>query len=130
DGSRTMNLSFGERPVCVPVPTTNGPSAAIRPSPSRTAASYSAAVDRFATILPARTRAPARAPEREGRVLGGSVDDLVTAVMTASVSCSDGSGWAPGVVLRSDRPRVTSGEPRWESASAVVVARDPSTRPD
>jgi hypothetical protein len=44
DGSRTMNLSFGERPVCVPVRTTSGPSAAMTPSPSRIAASYSSAV--------------------------------------------------------------------------------------
>src|SRR5918993_840956 len=47
DDSSTMNLSSGERPVCLPVRTTSGPSAAIRPSPSRMAASYRAAVERF-----------------------------------------------------------------------------------
>ena len=30
-----MNLSFGERPVCLPVRTTSGPSAATIPSPAR-----------------------------------------------------------------------------------------------
>ena len=45
DGSATMNLSFGERPVCLPVRTTSGPSAAIRPSPERMASSYSSAVE-------------------------------------------------------------------------------------
>src|SRR5262245_1065322 len=85
EGSRTMNLSFGERPVCVPVLTTSGPSAAIIPSFSRAAASYSAAVERLATILPARMRAPARGV----RVLGGSVEVWVTAIAW-SVSCSDG----------------------------------------
>src|SRR5688500_17978784 len=75
--SRTMNLSLGERPVWVPVFTTSGPSAAIMPSPSRTDASYRAAVDRLATILPARTRAPARGV----RVLGGWVEGWVTAVI-------------------------------------------------
>src|SRR6476661_881221 len=106
EGSRTMNLSFGERPVWVPVLTTSGPSAAIIPSPSRTAASYKAAVDRLATILPALMRVPARG----ARVLGGSVEGW-TAVMTASVSCSGVPASVPGAVLRSDRPRVTSGEP-------------------
>src|SRR5215208_249833 len=47
-GSRTMNLSSGERPVCFPVRTTSGPLAASCPSPSRIAASYSSAVERFA----------------------------------------------------------------------------------
>jgi len=31
-----------------------------------------------------------RAPARDERVLGGSDEEWVTAVMTASVSCSDG----------------------------------------
>ena len=43
-----MNLSSGERPVCLPVRTTSGPSAATRPSPWRMASSYSSAVERFA----------------------------------------------------------------------------------
>ena len=47
-----MNLSFGERPVCDPVRTTSGPSAAIVPSPARMACSYSSAVERFASTLP------------------------------------------------------------------------------
>ena len=112
-----MNLSFGDRPVCVPVLTTSGPSAAIMPSPSRTAASYSAAVDRFATILPARTRAPARGDTgtgRFGRGLGHGGHLCVGLLL-------GGPGVARGTVLRSDRPRVTSGRARWESASAVVV---------
>src|SRR6478735_5310825 len=48
DGSSTMNLSSGDRPVCLPVRTTSGPSAAMRPSPWRMASSYSSAVDRLA----------------------------------------------------------------------------------
>src|SRR2546428_9911489 len=51
DRSRTMNLSCGERPVCLPVRTTSGPSAAIIPSPALTACSYSSAVERFARIV-------------------------------------------------------------------------------
>src|SRR5215510_3744389 len=47
DDSRTMNLSFGERPVCCPVRQTIGPSAAMTPSCFLMASSYSAAVDRF-----------------------------------------------------------------------------------
>src|SRR6266550_4827864 len=43
-----MNLSCGERPVCSPVRTTNGPSAATRPSADRIASSYSSAVERLA----------------------------------------------------------------------------------
>src|SRR4029079_940444 len=45
-GSSTMNLSCGERPVCLPVRTTSGPSAATTPSPARMASSYSSAVER------------------------------------------------------------------------------------
>ena len=37
DGSRTMNLSFGERPVCGAVTATNGPMSASSPSPRRMA---------------------------------------------------------------------------------------------
>src|SRR5256885_1704720 len=51
DGSRTMNLSCGERPVCLPVRTTSGPSAATIPSPARMASSYSSAVERLARIV-------------------------------------------------------------------------------
>src|SRR5690349_1109818 len=46
-GSSTMNLSCGERPVCLPVRTTSGPSAATTPSPARMASSYSSAVERL-----------------------------------------------------------------------------------
>ena len=60
DGSRTRNLSFGERPVWWPVRQTSGPSAAIAPSSRRTASSYSAAVDRFhftrSVRIPSRSR--------------------------------------------------------------------------
>jgi hypothetical protein len=42
DGSLTMNLSFGERPVCWPVLQTIGPSTEITPSLRRTACSYNA----------------------------------------------------------------------------------------
>ncbi len=37
-----MNLSAAARAVCLPVLTTNGPSAAMRPSRRKTASSYSA----------------------------------------------------------------------------------------
>ena len=40
--SRTVNLSRAERPVCCPVSTTSAPPLATRPSPRRTASSYSA----------------------------------------------------------------------------------------
>src|SRR3569623_3034771 len=45
-----MNLSLAERPVCLPVRTTRGPSLARRPSPLRTASSTSCAVPRFQMI--------------------------------------------------------------------------------
>src|SRR4051812_33088858 len=51
ESSRTMNLSCGERPVCLPVRTTSGPSAATIPSPARMACSYSSAVERLARIV-------------------------------------------------------------------------------
>ena len=47
-----MNLSLGERPVCWPVRTTSGPSAASVPSPARIARSYSSATGRLARTLP------------------------------------------------------------------------------
>ena len=53
-----MNLSCGERPVCLPVRTTSGPSAAITPSPARTASSYSSAVERFARTMRPMDAAP------------------------------------------------------------------------
>src|SRR6476659_9740090 len=46
-GWATTNLSSGERPVCLPVRTTSGPSAATTPSPARMASSYSSAVERL-----------------------------------------------------------------------------------
>src|SRR5579862_4351516 len=59
DGSATMNLSSGERPVWRPVRTTSGPSAASRPSPARIASSYSSAVERLARrTLPIEARVP------------------------------------------------------------------------
>jgi hypothetical protein len=39
EGSRTTNLSLGERPVCWPVSTSSVPPRPISPSPRRTAAS-------------------------------------------------------------------------------------------
>ena len=45
--SRTMNLSLAERPVCLPVLTTIGPSLASSPSPRETACSTKRAVVRF-----------------------------------------------------------------------------------
>ena len=39
EGSRTMNLSLGDRPVCCPVLQTSGPSDAMAPSWRRTASS-------------------------------------------------------------------------------------------
>src|SRR5215207_8278610 len=69
-GSLTMNLSWGERPVCLPVRTTSGPSAAIRPSPARTASSYSSAVGRLAlTIRPIEGAAAPVAAVVVGRVV-------------------------------------------------------------
>jgi hypothetical protein len=47
-----MNLSRGERPVCFPVRTTSGPSAAIAPSSAAMARSYSSATERFVWTLP------------------------------------------------------------------------------
>ena len=44
-GSRTMYLSFGERPVCTPVSTTSGPPSASDPSPRASACVYSCEVD-------------------------------------------------------------------------------------
>ena len=52
EGSRTMNLSRGERPVWGAVSTTIGPSAAMAPSPAATARSYSSATERFVRMLP------------------------------------------------------------------------------
>src|SRR6186997_219566 len=97
DGSSTMNLSSGERPVCLPVRTTSGPSAAMRPSPWRMASSYSSAVDRLA-----RTCRP-----RAG--------DFVGAVVAIC-------GGLPGAGDHTDRPaaRDASREGSQESASAVV----------
>src|SRR3546814_1675033 len=42
-----MNLSLAERPVCLPVATTSGPSLASLPSPLTRAASKSGAVPKF-----------------------------------------------------------------------------------
>src|SRR6185369_2490349 len=72
-GSLTMNLSCGERPVCLPVRTTSGPSAAIRPSPARTASSYSSAVGRLARTI----RPIAGAPPTALAVVVGRVVDCV-----------------------------------------------------
>src|SRR5260221_14360576 len=76
DGSLTRNLSWGERPVCLPVRTTSGPSAATTPSPPRIASSYSSATDRLARTvrpsgLPAEARLVAGAGPRPGLVLEG-----------------------------------------------------------
>src|SRR5688572_12148465 len=56
DGSRTKNLSLGERPVWGAVLQTSGPPAAIIPSPLRTASSY-----RAETVRLDLRRAPAMA---------------------------------------------------------------------
>ena len=75
DGSSTMNLSLGERPVCLPVRTTSGPSAATRPSPARIASSYSSAIDRFARTDAAegvRSRSVVRSAAARGRSLWSS----------------------------------------------------------
>src|SRR5438034_11014859 len=45
--SRTINVSFGDRPVYCPVRHASSPSAAMSPSWRRTASSYNAAVERF-----------------------------------------------------------------------------------
>ena len=50
--TQSRGMHFGDRPVCVPVRTTSGPSAASVPSASRMARSYSSAVERFASTLP------------------------------------------------------------------------------
>ena len=49
--SRTINLSFAERPVCAPVLTTSGPFLASVPSPLAKAASTRGAVPRLAKML-------------------------------------------------------------------------------
>src|SRR4029079_19175628 len=92
-----MNLSSGERPVCFPVRTTRGPSAAMRPSPWRMASSSSSAVDRL---------------ERTCRPRAG---DFVGAVVAIC-------GGLPGAGDHADRPaaRDASPEGSQESASAVV----------
>jgi len=62
DGSRTTNLSFGDRPVCCPVLATSGPSAAKMPSPRRIASSYKAAGLRFQWTRPERRMPSASRP--------------------------------------------------------------------
>ena len=51
-GSRTTNLSFGERPVCGAVTATNGPMSANSPSPRRAAACISSGATRFQWTAP------------------------------------------------------------------------------
>ena len=52
EGSRTKNLSFGERPVCGRVSTISCPSAPRNPSPRAIACSISAGAERFSQSLP------------------------------------------------------------------------------
>ncbi len=94
-----MNLSSGERPVCRPVRTTSGPSAAIRPSPWRIASSTSSARETLA-----RTVRP-----RAGRV---------AAALWVTIEGSD--SLARAITVRIDRPRVTLAEGERESASTVA----------
>src|SRR6185295_5652350 len=93
-GSRTMNLSWGERPVCLPVRTTSGPSAATRPSPARIASSYSSATDRLArTVRPRAWPAAARLVADAAAVL-----EVVALIVVSLVAAG-----------RLDRPESCSG---------------------
>src|SRR5438094_6265116 len=116
-----MNLSCGERPVCLPVRTTSGPSAAMIPSPERMASSYSSATDRFArTWRPRRGRAGWR---EDAPVLGGSLR-VCTAAIWSPFAPRAGSD-RPELIRVVDRPRLDPRDRRsWpierrESASAV-----------
>src|SRR5439155_9851655 len=51
-GSRTMNLSCGERPVCLPVSTTIAPPSPSRASPRAIACSWRTGVEGFQTTTP------------------------------------------------------------------------------
>src|SRR3546814_9757009 len=53
--SRTVNLSCADRPVCLPVSTTSGPSLANMPSPRFPASSTRGAVARFLCIAAPRS---------------------------------------------------------------------------
>src|SRR6185295_13701142 len=64
DGSLTMNLSLGERPVCGRVSATRGPSAASTASPRATAISTSRAGGRFQYAVPTSARPSLSNPER------------------------------------------------------------------
>ncbi len=113
-GSSTMNLSSGERPVCLPVRTTSGPSAAITPSPARMASSTSSAVGRLAQDPAADDR---RRGTRRRRWSGGRRGGAAWRWPSASDSLR---GTGDHVT---DRPAARDAGPRapQESASAVVL---------
>ena len=120
-----MNLSFGERPVWVPGPDDERPlggDQALAVANGRLVQGGGREVGH--DLAGSHPRAP-----REARVdvLGGWV--VVVAVIVRSVSCSARSGLEPGR-RASIRPaaRDTGSRARWESASAVVVAGNASTR--
>ena len=69
--SRTMNLSFTLRPVCLPVSTSSGPSLVSLPSPRCSACSTSAAVPRLAWIV-----APVAMPWRTAGTLSEACHDV------------------------------------------------------
>ncbi len=99
-----MNLSSGLRPVCLPVRTTIGPSAAMIPSPARMASSNNSAVERFV-----RTRRPS--------VGAVAVVGVVRVAVTIIAPWWSGAGrvdplpmaWHIGSI---DRPRVPRAVPR------------------
>ena len=105
--SRTMNLSLAQRPVCLPVRTTSGPSLASRPSPRRTACSTSGAVVRFQKIS-----APVAMPW-----VKPATRHAVAHEISLSMSCGGGhaglpphllSAYKPEKVARSKRDSITN----------------------
>src|SRR6185295_19087245 len=106
-GSRTMNLSWGERPVCLPVRTTSGPSAATRPSPARIASSYSSATERLA-----RTVRPRAWPAAARLVADVAVLEVVALIVVSLVAAG-----------RLDRPESWSGRRPAARGSGTVAGR-------
>ena len=129
-----MNLSLGERPVCLPVRTTSGPAAARMPSSSPMACSYSAAGERLAwRFLPKSGMSLARRtkPFAVAVVLPG----LSRVVATVAVSLL--SGWVRSVAHThfhlADRPRVpgfSAGSRLTQFVECVIVRRRATRLPN
>src|SRR3954452_18192361 len=104
-----MYLSFGERPVCLPVRTTSGPLAARMPSSARTACSYRAAGVRFTRrVLPRAGMSLARRTNLGASAVTVVFEGLSSVVATGRFSLL--SGWVRSVAHAhfhlADRPRV------------------------